>query len=89
MTADLKWHWVAEEEGVILMTADLEKRVAAEARRLGLTGEYVAKVRPLIELAYTQGVRDGGREEAGDKSDAVSYLGSVPRPAAKKKGEKS
>ncbi len=69
MTADLKWHWVAEEEGVILMTADLEKRVAAEARRLGLTGEYVAKVRPLIELAYAAGLKDAAQpaKKKGDR----------------------
>ncbi len=81
MTADLKWHWVAEEEGIILMTADLEKRVAELARRLGLTGEYVGKVRPLLDLAYEVGWRDGREFDPAPDSTAL-------KPAAKKKGEK-
>ncbi len=58
------------------MTADLERRVAELARRLGLTGEYVRKVRPLIELAYAAG-----------KSDLISDLAKQP-PPVKKKGER-
>ncbi len=51
------------------MTADLEKLVAELARRLGLTGEYVAKVRPLIELAYAAGLKDAAQpvKKKGDR----------------------
>ncbi len=51
------------------MTADLERRVAELARRLGLTGEYVRKVRPLIELAYAAGFKDAAQpaKKKGEK----------------------
>ncbi len=60
------------------MTSDLEKRVAELSRRLGLPGEYVGRVRPLLELAYEEG-----------RADERAAFDDVPvRQPAKKKGEK-